>query len=378
MCWPFHSVFYFPSARADSFPPGGRFPSDLQIPRNMPASPSSESDPEHDTIIAAAALPGSGFPVTEHARYDDNPYRLEGVPTHDPAAERDTKIPVATEIGSAPATYDREAPVLARDEPETPASYQPNPVDNFNHTPQPVVPQNDIVQPTQTFVLPVQHQAPAHQTQPEVDNGPLEQPQSLAPNTKPVRQNTNYADWMAPAAAGVGAGVLGSEAYRRQQAKDLPQQDGIQEEHVDPRLHDERPLDLTEGHTAMPSSTQAATMQPSAFTENNGISGATTTGTAPFPIFVPTSSNVPQSPEFVQYGAETPGDPTLGGLESEGAHQTGSLFPKVVRHNTDMSVSQLHVPGEFPETSSTSPAAQPSTNAAGQFVAPSAWDMARE
>lgn len=36
----------------------------------------------------------------------------------------------------------------------------------------------------------------------------------------------------------------------------------------------------------------------------------------------------------------------LGGLEGKGAHETGR-FP-VVRHDTDMSVSALHVPGEFP------------------------------
>jgi len=39
----------------------------------------------------------------------------------------------------------------------------------------------------------------------------------------------------------------------------------------------------------------------------------------------------------------------LGGLESEGAHETGRLFPSVVRHDTSLSVSALHVPGEFPK-----------------------------
>ncbi|KAK4983300.1 phosphatidylinositol 4,5-bisphosphate-binding protein [Elasticomyces elasticus] len=38
----------------------------------------------------------------------------------------------------------------------------------------------------------------------------------------------------------------------------------------------------------------------------------------------------------------------IGGLEAEGAHQTGRLFPRVLRHDTDMSVSRLHVPGEYP------------------------------
>ena len=37
----------------------------------------------------------------------------------------------------------------------------------------------------------------------------------------------------------------------------------------------------------------------------------------------------------------------LGGRESKGAHETRG-FP-VVRHDTDMSVSALHVPGEYPK-----------------------------
>lgn len=353
----------------------------------MAASPSSDSDePDHDTIVAATALPGSGVPfpgnaTTEHARYHDNPYRLEGVATHEdrPVAGHDDKIPASFAVTAAPVSHAREAPAFAREEPSTPASYQPNPVDNFNHTP--AAPQNNVVQPTQTFVLPVQHAAPAHQIQPDVvDNGPLEQPQSLAPASKPTRQNTNYGDWMAPAAAGVGAGVLGSEAYRPQQDNDLPQTRGIDEElHRDSYVQDERPRDLTGGQTTMPTSNQPAAANAAAFTNNNGMSGATTMSTAPFPVLVANSANIPQSDEFVPYGAETPGADNLGGLESDGAHQTGSLFPKVVRHDTDMSVSKLHVPGEYPPvTPGVEEVRQPSIGPKGQFVAPSAWEMARE
>lgn len=40
--------------------------------------------------------------------------------------------------------------------------------------------------------------------------------------------------------------------------------------------------------------------------------------------------------------------PALGGLESEGARETGAIIP-LIRHGTNMSISQLHVPGEFPK-----------------------------
>ncbi|KAG9821110.1 hypothetical protein KCU63_g17667, partial [Aureobasidium melanogenum] len=154
--------------------------------------------------------------------------------------------------------------------------------------------------------------------------------------------------------------------------------------------------DLTGGQTTMPTTNDAATTNPSAFAANNGISGATYTSTAPLPVMIPSSSNVPQSPEFVRYtastyGAETPGAQStdgLGGLESEGAHETGNFFPKVVRHDTDMSVSKLHIPGEFPPATpgfipteqkaqgSLSP--RPTVGSHGTFIAPSAWDLARE
>ena len=191
----------------------------------------------------------------------------------------------------------------------------------------------------------------------------------------------------------MGAGALGAEAYHRHQDRDLPS--NIEEEQQTPYA-DERPRDLTGGHAAMPTSNEAATSNPAAFANNNGISGATYTGTAPFPVLIPNSANVPQSPEFVPYSASTFGAPTpaaegsehLGGLESDGAHQTGAIFPRVVRHDTDMSVSQLHVPGEFPpatpgfapteEKTERSLSPRPAVGSHGTFIAPSAWELARE
>lgn len=38
----------------------------------------------------------------------------------------------------------------------------------------------------------------------------------------------------------------------------------------------------------------------------------------------------------------------LGGLEREGAHETGT-FPRIVKHDTSLSVSRLHVPGTYPK-----------------------------
>jgi hypothetical protein len=351
----------------------------------MATSPDSESDePDHSTIPAVTALPGvvalEPTRAVEPAHYDDNPYRLQGVSTHEQQPAQQRVAFTSATPGSV--AHARETLPL-REGVDTPEHYQPNAEESFNQT---SAPQNN-----QTFVPPVQHAAPAHQLQPDV----LSQ-QSLAPVAKPIRQNTNYGSWMAPAAAGVGAGALSSEAYHHQQDKDLPSADTLAEEQQTP-YEDERPRDLTAGNNpTMPTSNEAATNNPAAFTSNNGISGATHTTTAPFPVLIPHSSNVPQSPEFVPYssstyGAETPraeSSDALGGLEREGAHETGAFFPKVVRHDTDMSVSQLHVPGEFPpatpgfplneENTERSWSPRPTIGSHGTFVAPSAWEQARE
>lgn len=52
------------------------------------------------------------------------------------------------------------------------------------------------------------------------------------------------------------------------------------------------------------------------------------------------------SDEAVPVSGQTPVTTSATG-EKEHFHQTGHIFPSVLRHDTDMSVSQLHVPGEF-------------------------------
>lgn len=262
-----------------------------------------------------------------------------------------------------------------------------NPVDRFNPT-------QAAQQPieTQTFALPLQNQAPASQVQPEPVT-PLQASQEYTQaqssttypaQPTPTRKQTDYGDWMAPAAAGVGAGVLGSEAYHQHNAReptleeDVP---AVTEDQINPENGESVPIMTTTNtmpHSAMhlpvtepiptpeempsrnmsaqepllPTSNTGAS-DASVFNDNRGVSGGLTSN----------SSTVP-------YGING-----LGGLERKGAHETGAIFPRVIRHDTDMSVSQLHVPGEFPATSGR---AQPTTTVTGDFVPPSAWSLARE
>lgn len=116
------------------------------------------------------------------------------------------------------------------------------------------------------------------------------------------RHTSSYGDWMAPAAAsvaGAGIGAVGADAYRRhQQDAVVPQTDVIDHANVAPV---EAPKEV-----------------------------------------------VPTAPAASTTGVGDVAAIPLGGHEKEGAHETGQFFPQVVRHDTDISVSRLHVPGQFP------------------------------
>lgn len=166
------------------------------------------------------------------------------------------------------------------------------------------------------------------------------------------------------ATAAVGAGIVGAEAYDNRQgsAKELEKQTTLEEGHADGALsaQDDTAKFLVDENHARPSSELASIPAPLSKAE----SGATL-GSSPL---VPDVSPVDHDPASVRPTASvitTPGAPAaraasttavknaelvstpqLGGLESEGAHETGHL-PKVIRHDTDISVSRLHVPGQF-------------------------------
>lgn len=138
---------------------------------------------------------------------------------------------------------------------------------------------------------------------------------------------------MAPAAAGVagvGAGALGADAYRRHQRDaTVPETD---EQQGPAQLSQEQP------NRELP---QTSTYWRGGAPEesNTGAFFANSTSTPA----QASGSNTRGPSELFQSAAGK-----LGGMEGKGAHETGH-FPTVVRHDTDMSVSALHVPGEYPK-----------------------------
>ena len=277
------------------------------------------------------------------------------------------------------------------------------------------VPSNSNPVPTQTFVLPIQSEAPMNQVQqqeplsgyqyrqqepvsdyqyrqqeplsdrqyrqqeplsgyqyqqpqmssipqyqqpePVADHGyrqqePLTNYQSVETQPAPtqpqvLRHESSYGDWMAPAAGGAAVGALGAGAYQRHQQQQQQQQ----------QQYDAIPEVSSKG------------LGSNAAANDFVYPAGTAVSTEPSPV--PTQSTAPTS----VFGSDGTKSTTegLGGLENKGARSTGHIFPSVVRHNTDMSVSNLHIPGEFPKT----PGATSSTSGS-TATGPLAWEAARE
>lgn len=313
-------------------------------------SPSS-NDSSSDVLGPAAALPNTayhpGSTRTETAETD--PYRLRGVESGSRAVSGANALPTTYDDGQQRYMVGPQSQPAAR---------------------------QDVSQPTQpmqtqSFVMPMQPQqqpASMHQQQAPVPQH-YQQPTPIATAQQPYpedddamaspdfnRHNSTYGDWLGGAALGAGAGALGTEAYRRYQRDETVPEDNVA-----------RSADPTSSKAAYQPATMdepTATSLPPA--DTTAIPAAASAGnvapsTAPFRSLgsdanypkaqdtAPAFGSVPMNNSTV--GNSTLGDTgsRLGGLESRGAHETGRIFPSVVRHDTDMSVSGLHVPGEFPK-----------------------------
>lgn len=271
---------------------GGRFPSDMAIRKTGTMSTSNDgtvSSEEDDTnvIAAAGAMPGSA----QRDFGDKDPYHMEGVRS-----------------GSALDNHPTDERPL------------------YNYSQQPTTTTSPVQ--TQTFALPNDPQQPVNQQQQsflgsEPANTSAAAPQSLAQSE--VRPDSQYGDWMAPTAAGVagvGAGALGAEAYQRHQRDaDVPV------------TNDPQANNVAHGSNQLASST----LSPVSDASSAGALSDSTTATEPAASGPASIDNVAAMP--------------LGGLEKTGAHETGEFFPRVIRHDTNISISKLHVPGEFPKKS---------------------------
>lgn len=135
--------------------------------------------------------------------------------------------------------------------------------------------------------------------------------------------------WIAPAAgAATGVGLAGAGAF------------GYNQYEQDREAQPEMPA-------------QSAIQESTPIVDNTGVIdyGAPVVAASAGPSMASNTYSTSEEPgwESNAPSAIENAAPTLGGNEAEGARVTGAFFPRVVRHGTDMSISQLHVPGEYPK-----------------------------
>lgn len=139
----------------------------------------------------------------------------------------------------------------------------------------------------------------------------------------PADNHSTYGDWMAPAAAGVAGAGVGAAAVATHRPSGHPNDAATQAQNQ----ASEEPKAVHNVNAGAFSTNTSALHEHTA--GHDDVVGGTTVSQ------VPTDSAAAVIP--------------LAGNENEGAHETGAFFPRVVRHDTEMSVSNLHIPGEFPK-----------------------------
>jgi len=299
--------------------PGGRFPSDLMVNRNLqaPLSPSSgSSEVGNDLNTMAGGLPQEAYPV---------------YPTQTPAYQH---IEPAQPVQYAQPIPQQPQPDFVNSYPYTQQSYDPMTANGSSYVSesQPYPAQQA---PTGSFNQPFGNGEPIHR-----------------------RDSNTYGNWMAPAAGGAATGALAAEAYRRKQLAQQHMQ--AQQQHSDEQSKAMRFADVTPvqelperhpdhirpdqiddtGYVAQPAPIIAPVFDSQAQPQTNGPETPSTTSS-----FLG-ESEVGAAPAF---GQTVNGGPVPVDLVDTA---DSMVHPGMIkRMDTDISVSDLHVPGEYPRSS---------------------------
>lgn len=259
------------------------------------------------------------------------------------------------------------------------APYQPEPVQPAQYT-QPIQhqPQTNFVnsyphtqQPYDPLTTDTSSYAPIPQTYP-VQPASVNQP-SLE-HAQPIQRHdsNNYGDWMAPAVGGAATGVLANEAYRKKQLAQQhldaqQQQDQTQQYPFDQSraagFSDATPTQVPERH---PDHILPDQIDDTGYVAPSAVPAVQPTSV---PIVAPISSGQTQthhtsSPDTLATTSSFLGESEVGAAPAFGKTVNGGPVPVDLvdaademvhpgmgkRINTDISVSDLHVPGEYPKT----------------------------
>jgi hypothetical protein len=291
-----HKVIHEPPAQTQR-PQPGRFPSELSNNQSLnrhlqpPLSPSSGSSlAEQDLTTAAGGLQGDN---THYNDYNDAAMREIAQPT-----------PIHPNV----------------------PSFQRQERDQLND-------------------LPVRHA-----------QVPVSQIQSQQSGTQPdiSRHDSNYQSWMAPATGGVaiGAGAVAAEEHWRNKRKQAEEQLAQTESADATQVLDHKP-EIPSQHSTLAETTTASVIpEPHhALTATEGIAPTAVTKEIPPSIasqietLPPTATAVQPVPEvYVPSGAGSKIPERKTGV----SEAKSSVIPGVRRQNTDNSISNLHIPGEYP------------------------------
>lgn len=312
--------------------PGGRFPSDLNVNRNLqaPLSPSSGSSDFGQDITTAAGGPQDLQPMYSAGNHQ------QALPTH--------LVHNQHPVNSYPIT---QPPPHTASYPPAPQNYpvQNAQIDGFGSAPQQYAPQ------------------PAHPA-----------------HTIAHRQDSDYGGWLGPAAggaaAGTAAGYAGTQAYHQHQVEE---QERAQQEELNRQAHGQNHAQAyptrqpaTTGYISPPpavperdpdhhapavldgpSNTTAPGVHPTLIPASVAAAGSTREPTDSHPIASPSTgtsflddSEVGAAPFGATSGKTVNGGPVPVGLVDLADAQA---HPGMHRTNTDISVSDLHVPGEYPK-----------------------------
>ena len=223
-------------------------------------------------------------------------------------------------------------------------------------------PQTRSAQPQdQSFFLPGQQHL---SQQPASVYQQAEHIQPAQPNHNSYQPDqSSYSNWVAPAAVGVGAGAAGAAAYNHYNHDD--KSDLQRQAATEAALVDDGGVEAAPSAAPINNATESAPFGGPRDAQSAPVItpvGNGSTGTADDKSVAPQVTGNDPNTTYLSYASNTGSgiagssdisapklDGGLGGLEARGAHETGQIFPKVIRHDTDISVSQLHVPGEFPK-----------------------------
>lgn len=310
--------------------PGGRFPSDLQVDRSLQArGPSSGSSSEVGLDITTAAggpqIAQSSYPNA----YDDR------TPME---AAYGSGNPYEYHPNSPPQPIQQQTSYYANNAPSTPGQSYANSG--------PTYPDQSAAQPTAQPILTETYQPPA-----STQSDSQQQYPTFGQNQRTV---SNYGEWMAPATGAVGgaaAGALGAEALRRHQQNKEQEHEEAQ---INAALADPTPS----GQTTHPASqivsqhenaALVAPVAPLSLPTHEHEACATGPGReafvgVPAPVMM-TSLAADGTPTGAR---DLSLSTTTDGKVENGEHAVAHMG--VRRQDTDFSVSDLHVPGEYPKT----------------------------